>query len=129
MFTRVNNTTWLVRSHMSDLDAGALGTPLVKLCLNLSFTNFITHPEHCLPICTNQVVRSLQLKVLPILDNINIGTWQRGHESCGVQIPGMDATSGRRGTDTAMGSSKGKGNVAPFVGSGDEVLSDDAIPL
>jgi hypothetical protein len=71
----------------------------------------------------------LLLKVLPMLDDIDIATRQRGDESGGIQILGKDAAGGRRGTDTTAGFSKGKGKVEPSVGSGDEVSSDDDIPL
>jgi hypothetical protein len=54
------------------MDAGALETVLSKLSTDPSSTNFITHPEHCLPICTNQATRSLLQKVLSTLGNIDI---------------------------------------------------------
>jgi hypothetical protein len=71
----------------------------------------------------------LLLKVLPMLDDIDIATRQRGDESGGIQILGKDAAGGRRGTDTTAGFSKGKGKVEQSVGSGDEVSSDDDISL
>jgi hypothetical protein len=44
-----------------------------------------------------------------------------------VQIPRTDAADGWGGTDTAMGSSKGKGKATPSIGSDDKVSSDDDI--
>jgi hypothetical protein len=129
MYTRVNDTTRLEHSDTSDSDAGALAMTLLKLSPDLSSEGFTTHPEHCLLICMNQDARSLLLKAMPTLNNIDIATRQRGTESRGAQILGIDATSGRRGTDTSAGSSKRKGKSAPSVGSGDEVSSNDDIPL
>jgi hypothetical protein len=74
-------------------------------------------------------VRSLLLKALPKLEDIDIARLQRGDESHGVQIPGMDAANDRHGTHITTGSSKGKGKAMPYVGSGDEVLSVEDIPL
>jgi hypothetical protein len=129
MYTRVNNTMRLERGDRSDLEGGALVMALSKLSTDPSFADFITHPGHCLPICTNQAMRSFLLKALPTLDDIDITRLQRGNESHGVQIPGMDATGGRCGTDTAMGSSKGKGKAAPSISSDDEVSSNEDIHL
>jgi hypothetical protein len=102
---------------------------LSKLSTNPSSIDFITHLEKCPPICMNQAVRSLLLKALSTLEDINIARLQRGDESHGVQIPGMDAADGQHGTHITTGSSKGKGKAMPYVGSGDEVLSVEDIPL
>jgi hypothetical protein len=52
------------------------------------------------------------LRELPTLYDINITVWQMSNQSCGVHIPRMDATGGRRCADTTSGSGKGKGKIA-----------------
>jgi hypothetical protein len=125
----LNDARQLERGNKLNLDVGPLAMVLSRLSPNPSSTDFITHPEHCLPIYANQAMRLLLLKGMPMLDDIDIARMWRGKESRGMQIPGMDAAGGRRGTNTITGSTKGKGKVAPSVGGDDEVSSDDGIPL
>jgi hypothetical protein len=44
-----------------------------------------------------------------MLDNIDITRLQRGNETHGMQILGMDIAGGRRGTDTPWAPARGKG--------------------
>jgi Mrp family chromosome partitioning ATPase len=50
---------------------------------------------------------------MPTLDDIDITTRQMGDQSRGVQIPGADVAGGWRSADIALGSSRGKGKIAP----------------
>jgi hypothetical protein len=101
MYTGENDTTWLERSHGADLDARVLETSLSKLSTDSSFTGFITPPMHYMPICMNQAMRSLLLKAMPTLDNIDIMIWQRGDPSHGMSILREDSTAGQRSTNIA----------------------------
>jgi hypothetical protein len=74
MYTRVNDATRLEHGNRSDSDVGALATMLSKLSPDPSFADFTTHPEHYLPIYTNQAARSLLLKAVLTLDDIDITT-------------------------------------------------------
>jgi hypothetical protein len=67
--------------------------------------------------------------LLVSMDNIGIATIQRGDQSRGMQILGVDAAGGQGGADTAPAPSKSKGKVVRTVHSDDEVLSGDDILL
>jgi hypothetical protein len=92
-----------------------------------------------MPICLDQAARSLLLKEMPTLDDVDITARQTGDQSCGVNIPGTDAAGGRRSADTTSRSSKGREKITPFgsasrVGSrspssDDEALSKEIAPL
>jgi hypothetical protein len=72
LYTGGNDATRLERGPGMDLEPGVLETMLSKLSTNPSSIDFITPPAHCMPICMNQAARSLLLKVMPLLDDINI---------------------------------------------------------
>jgi hypothetical protein len=129
MYIRVNDAMRMECGNRWDWDVGVLAMTLSKLSPNTSSTDFGTHTEHCLPICTNQATRSLLLNAMPTLHDIDIAMRQRGDVPHGNKILGTDATGGQRGTETSTGPSKGKEKAASSVDSGDEVLSDDDIPL
>jgi hypothetical protein len=64
-----------------------------------------------------------------MLDDIGVIVQQKGDESRGVQIPGMDTAGGQDGDDTTAAPSKVKGTAMQVIYSDDEVLSDDDAPL
>jgi hypothetical protein len=45
---------------------------LLKLSVNPSSNNFINPPAWCMPLCLDQATRSMLLKALPTLDDIDI---------------------------------------------------------
>jgi hypothetical protein len=91
LYTSENDATRLERGCGLDLDSGVLEVMLSKQSTDPSFSNFINPPAPCIPICLDQAVRSLLLKVMPRLDDIDITVHQRGG---GMHIPGTDATGG-----------------------------------
>jgi hypothetical protein len=58
-------------------------------------------------------MRSLLLKVLPKLDNIDIAPRQAGDQSHGMQMPRIDAAGSWRSADVTSGPRKGKEKAAP----------------
>jgi hypothetical protein len=77
LYTRENDPTRLERGPGTDLEPRVLDTMLSKLITDPSSIGFITPPAHCMPIYVDQVARSLLLKVMPMLDNIDIAPRQR----------------------------------------------------
>jgi hypothetical protein len=125
MYTGENKTTQLERGHGSDLDSRVLDGMLSKLSVDLSSGNFINPSVPCMPICFNQAMRSQLLKDMPTLDNIDITTQQMGDQSCGVHIPEMNVTDGRRNADTTSSFGKEKEKIASS-GSASKVSSRSA---
>jgi hypothetical protein len=84
-------------------------------------------------------MKSLLVKELPMLDDIDIAVRQTGDQSYGVHIPGTGAVCSRRSADVASGPSKGKEKVAPSrsaskgrswpTSSNIETSSEEAAPL
>jgi hypothetical protein len=74
--------------------------------------DIINPPPSCLLIFMDQKVRSMLLKMMPTLDDINVTVWQVGDTSWGMRIPGTDAANNQGGADTSSDSNKGKGKVA-----------------
>jgi hypothetical protein len=113
LYTGENDAMWLEHSCGSNLDLGMLEAMLSKLSTTPSSSDFINPPVPCRPICLDQAARSLLLKVMPMLDDIDIATRQRGDQSRGVHIPGMVVATDWRSANTAMSSGKGKEKIAP----------------
>jgi hypothetical protein len=92
-----------------------------------------------MPICMDQAMRSLLLKEMPTLDDIDIAARQGGDQSHSKHIPRTDATGSPMGANTAAGSGKGKEKIAPSgsapkVGSRSmpsdtEASSEETVPL
>jgi hypothetical protein len=97
LYTRENDATWLEQGRGTNLVPGVLETTLSKLSTDPSSIGFITPPVHCMPICTDQATRSLLLKVMPTLDDIDIATRRRGDQSRRLHIPRTNAANGRGG--------------------------------
>jgi hypothetical protein len=114
MYTGENDTMQPKRGRGSDLDPKVLDGMLSKLSVDPSSGDFINPLVPCMPICLYQAVRSLLLKEMLTLDDIDIAARQTGDQSCGVHIPGTDTTDSRRSADTTSGSSKGKVKIASF---------------
>jgi hypothetical protein len=66
----------------------SLMTSLAKLSPGPSSPDFIMPPASCQPICVDQAVRTVLLKSMPTLDDIDITLVQRGDQSRGVVILG-----------------------------------------
>jgi hypothetical protein len=109
-----NDAMRLERGCGMDLDMKVLDTMLSKLCSNSISDGLINSPPSCLPIFTDQVVRSKLLKEMPTLDDIDVVVRQVRDASWGVQIPIMDGVGGQRSAGPSSGSSKAKEKVAPF---------------
>jgi hypothetical protein len=77
-----------------------------------SSIGIITTPVHYMPICTDQAARSLLLKVIPTLDDINIAAQESGDQSHGVHIFWMDDAINQGSAGTTTGPSKGKEKIA-----------------
>jgi hypothetical protein len=103
---------------------------LSKLSVDLSSVDFINPPARCMSLCLDQATKSLMLKELPTLDDIDIAPRQMGDQSRsvhipGASIPGTDAAGARRGAGAASGPDKGKEKIAPS-GSASKVNSSSA---
>jgi hypothetical protein len=95
LYTEENDATQLEHGPRTDLEPGMLDTMLSKLSTDPSSIGFVTPPVHCMPIYVDKAARSLLLKVMPTLDDIDIALQQRGDPSRGVQIPRTDVAAGR----------------------------------
>jgi hypothetical protein len=95
LYAGENDAMRLERGHGTNLESEVLETMLSKMTIDPCSISFMTPPAHCMPICMDQAARSLLLKVMPMMDDIDITSWQRGNQSCGVHTSGMDATIGR----------------------------------
>jgi hypothetical protein len=113
VYTRENDATRLERSHGSDLDPTVLARMLSKLSIDLSSNDVVNPPARCTPLCLDQVMRSLLLKVLPTLDDIDIIVRQMGDQSRGVHIPETGVAGSWRSADITLGPSKGKEKATP----------------
>jgi hypothetical protein len=101
----------LERGRGSDLFPMVLTKMLSKLSIDPSSGNFINPLAPCIPLCLDQATRSLLLKELPTLEDIDITTQQMGDQSRCVHIPGTDAIGGQRSADTTSSLGKGKEKV------------------
>jgi hypothetical protein len=72
LYTGENDATRLEHGPGTDLEPGVLDTMLSKLSTDPSCIGFITPPAHCMPICMDRAARSLLLKAMPTLDDIDI---------------------------------------------------------
>jgi hypothetical protein len=127
-YTGEGDTTWLERSQRSNL---ALNVPMAllgKLSPDPSSADFTVLPPICVPLCSDQAMRSRLLQELPTLDNTDITVWQKGDEYRGVPIPEVDVASGLGALSASPSCSKGKGKAAAPVHSDDEVSSHDDHP-
>jgi hypothetical protein len=64
-----------------DLDRKVLEAMLMKLSIDANSDDFINPPPLCKPIFLDQVVRSLRLKQMPTLDDIDVAVWLVGDTS------------------------------------------------
>jgi hypothetical protein len=83
------------------------------LSVDPSSGDFINPLVSCVPLCLDQAMRSLLLKVLPKLDNIDIAPRQAGNQSHGMHMPRIDAAGSWRSADVTSGPRKGKEKAAP----------------
>jgi hypothetical protein len=121
--------TWLEHGDGSALGVEVLVLVMGKLSPDPSSHDFITPPTSCQPLCMDQAMRMLLLVAMPSMDDVGISPIQRGDQSCGVQIPGIDVTGGHGGAVPTPAPNKGKGKVVRVVHSDDEVSSDDDVSL
>jgi hypothetical protein len=139
LYTGENDTTWLERGRGPNLDLMVLYSMLLKMSTDPFSGDFINPLVPCMPICLEQTVRSLLLKKMPTLDDIDITAQQTGDQFHGVHILGTDAVGSQRSADTTSGSGKGKEKIsssesASKVGSRSpssdaEVSSEEVTPL
>jgi hypothetical protein len=111
---------------------------LSKLSIDLSSNDFVNPLTWCTPLCLDQVMRSLLLKELPTLDDIDITVRQMGDQSRGVHIPRTGVAGSWRNADITLGPSKGKEKAAPSrstskvrswsTPSDTEMSSEDTVP-
>jgi hypothetical protein len=72
MYTKENDATRLEHGCGLDLDPTVLTGMLSKLSVDPYSGDFINPPVSWIPLCLNQAERSLLLKELPMLDDIDI---------------------------------------------------------
>jgi hypothetical protein len=128
-YTGEGNTTWLERGQGSNFAPDVQRTLLSKLSPDPSSTGFTTCPTGCTPLCSNQVIRRRMLQELPTLDEIGIDVRQKGDESQGVQIPGMDIADGPIVPSAGPDTSKRKGKVVTPICSDDKMSSTTTTPI
>jgi hypothetical protein len=85
----------------------------MKMSIDPHSSDFINPLPLCNPIFRDQAVRSLLLKHMPTLDDIDVAMWQVGDMSQGMQIHDTDSTDGQGSTGASSSSSKGKGKTMP----------------
>jgi hypothetical protein len=78
MYTRENDATQLEHGSGLDPDLTVRTGMLSKLNIDPSSNDFINPPVRCTPLCLDQATRSLLLKELPTLDDIDIALRQMG---------------------------------------------------
>jgi hypothetical protein len=131
MYTGEGDTTRLEHCHDLDLDPNVLVALLGRLSPDPSSVDFITPPVTYAPMCSDHATRMRLLSELPTLDDIDFTAWQRGDESQGIQIPGVDVAGGQGSASTGPSSDKEKGKaVRQIVLTDTEVSSEeDDVPL
>jgi hypothetical protein len=131
MYTREGDAAQLEHDRDSSLDLNMMGTLLAKLSPDPSSDDFATPPVACTPMCLDQATWTRLLRELPTLDDINIAARQRGDESLGVQIPGVDVAGNQGSVSTRTSFGKEKFKAVPHVVLSDtEVASEeDNVPL
>jgi hypothetical protein len=72
MYNRENDATRLECGNRSNLDLTVLAGMLQKLSIDPSSNDFTNPRARCTPLCLDQATRSLLLKELPTLDDIDI---------------------------------------------------------
>jgi hypothetical protein len=97
MYTGVNDIMRLDRGPRSSLDAALLVASLKALTTDQFSDELVASVAVCESICTNQAVRTALLAIMPMLDNVDIAPVQRGDQSRGMVIPGLDGPSGAVG--------------------------------
>jgi hypothetical protein len=60
-----------------------------------------------------------------MLDDIDIAAWQRGDESWGIQIPGVDIADSQGGASTGPSSVMVKGKAVPRIVLNDTEVSSE----
>jgi hypothetical protein len=113
MYTGENDATQLEHGSGLDSDLTVRTGMLSKLSIDPSSNDFINPPVRCTPLCLDQATRSLLLKELPTLDDIDIAVRQMGDQSRGVNIPRMGAVGSWRSDVATSGSGNGKKKIAP----------------
>jgi hypothetical protein len=94
MYTGVNDIMWLDRGPGSRIDAALLVASLKALTTDQFTDKLVVSVAVCEPICVNQAVRTALLAIMPMLDDVDIVLVQRGDQSRGVVIPGLDGLGG-----------------------------------
>jgi hypothetical protein len=79
LYTGENDTTQLDHDHGTDLDLDldqkVLEVILMKLSFDPNSDDFVNPPPLCMPIYLDQAARSLLLKQMPTLDDIDVVVW------------------------------------------------------
>jgi hypothetical protein len=81
LYIEENDITRLERGHGTELDQKVLEAMLMKLSSDLNSDDFVNPPPLCMSIFLDQAARSLLLKQMPTLDEIDIAVWHAGHIS------------------------------------------------
>jgi hypothetical protein len=76
---------------------------LKALTSNQFLAELVAPPVACEPIWMNQMARMMLFAMMPMLDDVNITTVQRGDLSHSVAIPGTDVSSGLGGATCSRG--------------------------
>jgi hypothetical protein len=97
MYTRVNDIIQLDHRSRSSLDEVLLATSLKALTTYQFSIELVVPPAVCEPIYANQAMRTTLLAAMPMLDDVDIASMQRGDQSRGVVIPEAGGLVGAAG--------------------------------
>jgi hypothetical protein len=141
MYIGVNDIMRLDRRPGSSLGDALLATSFKALTTDQPLAELAIPAAACEPLCTNQAVRIALLVIMPTLDDVDIAPVQRGDQSHGVVIPGLDGLGdaagghGRgggppagRGGISVGGGPAGSHSGAPVGGRGDAAGGSSAAP-
>jgi hypothetical protein len=97
MYTGVNDIMWLDHGPGSSLGDTLLAASLKALTKDQSSAELVMPATAYEPLYVNQVVRTVLLVIMPMLDDVDIAPVQRGDQSHGVVIPGLGGLGGAAG--------------------------------
>jgi hypothetical protein len=84
VYIRVNDTTQLERGAGSSWNDGTLALSLMKLTPELFSTDLVAPLAACQPICMDQAARTMLLRTMPMLDDVNITAVQWDDQTHGM---------------------------------------------
>jgi hypothetical protein len=117
MYTGVNDIMRLARGPGSSLGDTLLAASLKALTTDQPSTKLVMPAAGCEPLCANQTVRTALLAIMPMLDDVDIISVQRGDQSHGVVNPRPSGLGGAAGGHGHGGVPVGGGPAGNRIGA------------